>query len=343
MRFVGIVSCLCSTAVLALPLPTGVAPAEAGTQDNAKIVFHLQDWSKTPCAAGYEQARDTNCESFSESPGPLQTATAAYLVVTGEASAGLRAVRCGIDYDNAPGSGVDIRNWTACGALEFSLPGPNGDWPAAGSGNSIIWSECQDTVPPGGLFAQGVAGVFYVYAYSDDVLQITPDRTRICYGQLAVTDCNAAETDLMPPTQALGAAGFGSESGLNPCITFVDQSACGVSMGTLDFGEVLVGETRDLTVRVQDAGIGLGLPTFDVPAFDEGAFSLIAGEGHYEGPVQGSVDMTFQFAPTSMGIQEAIYEVEPCSLCPPIMLVGEGVVPTAAERTTWGSLKSRYE
>jgi hypothetical protein len=345
MRFVTIASCVGLGAAL-LPILAGslVSRADAGSQDDAKIVLHSQPWSsKNPCGGGADLVRQTPCDSYSVGSAPLQTATAVYLVVTGSPVSGLGGVQCGIDYDDTPGSGVDILNWITCGTLQFPSAGENGGWPSAGSGNRLIWSSCQDTIPDGESFAQAVAGVFYVYAYSDDALEITPDRTSTCYGELVITDCAANPSDLMPGLGRLGAAGFGASPGFNPCDVVVDGAICGVSERVLEFGTVLIGQSMDLTVRIQDVGFGLGLPTFDVLPLDGGDFSVVAGAGHYEEPVQSAVDVTFRFTPTSPGLQEISFEVEPCTLCPPVVLRGTGDTIVPVEPTRWGALKARYE
>jgi hypothetical protein len=189
-----------------------------------------------------------------------------------------------------------------------------------------------------------VAGAFYVYAYSDDVLEATPDRTRICYGELAVTDCLGESSNLMPPVDALGSVGFGSRFGWNPCGSFADGPLCGVSTSTLDFGTVIVGDSLDLTVRIQNtSGFGPGLPTFDVGPLDGGDFRIVGGAGHHEYPVQDPVDVTIRFSPLAPGEQEFLFEVDPCTLCPPVTLRGTGDIIVPVDRVSWGEVKARYD
>jgi hypothetical protein len=315
--------------------------AYSGTQLGAKIVFHSQPWSKAPCVEGAALAVGTDCATYATSNLSLNTPLHVYLVVAGN-PVGIGGAHFGITYDEAPGSGVDIFDWTSCGLLQYPIAGPSGAWPAAGSANRIVWSDCQQTVPPGAAFAQAVAGAFYIYAYGDDVLEATPDRTGFCYGELTVSDCSGNVSDLMPGLNALGELGFGSLYGWNPCSGVVDGAICGLSERVLDFGTVVLGDSRDLTVRIQDVGFGLGLPDFDVGPFAGGDFTIVSGAGHHEGPVQDPVDVTFRFTPTATGVQETTFEVDPCTLCPPLTLKGTGRTVTPVAWATWGEIKARY-
>jgi hypothetical protein len=97
-------------------------------------------------------------------------------VAQGDAVSGVGGLQCGITYDPAAHAGVDVFNWTLCASLEFPSSGPNGAWPAAGSGNLITWDgafRCQRTQPDGsGVVA--AAGYFYCAAYSTDRLELIP-------------------------------------------------------------------------------------------------------------------------------------------------------------------------
>jgi hypothetical protein len=77
--------------------------------------------------------------------------------------------------------------------------------------------DCQRTVIyPDGVHA--VAGAFYVYAYSPDTFQITPNNNVSAGPELAVVDCGLIPivTNL---SQSLpqAAIGFGGSPGHNPC------------------------------------------------------------------------------------------------------------------------------
>jgi hypothetical protein len=149
-------------------------------------------------------------------PAGVGTFSVWLIVCNGSDSLGVAGLECGIEYDGALGSGVDIDSWTLCGDLEFS----SGNWPAAGSGNLITWEptfNCQDvSIPDPGLDAEGnrifnhsviaTAGVFQVTSYGRDNLIITP---RPVSGRAKVADCRNAEDDITfaVPSQ-LGIAGF---------------------------------------------------------------------------------------------------------------------------------------
>jgi hypothetical protein len=132
----------------------------------------------------------------------------------GDSMPSLGGVQLGIDYDPAPGSGVDVFTWTYCGDMHYaSTAGPHGGWPAPLSGNTITWnvrSNCQ-TSPV------AVAGYFYMAAYSPDVFHVIPrpaDRMAL------VADCQAVES--MPlALRSLGRVAFSSGAatpGCNPCV-----------------------------------------------------------------------------------------------------------------------------
>lgn len=319
--------------------------AEAGTLDGARFLFHVQPVTGKVCDTGAALARDTDCATYPSGQFPLQAAYHVFLVAASPAGgAGFGGMDWGIEYDDAASSGVDVYDWTLCGNIEFPSPG----WPAAGSANRIVWSSCQQAVPTGGTFIQAVAGAFYVYAFSDDVMEITPDRRDFCYGQLGASDCTGGESS--PSFLSMGSVGFGSLAGLNPCNVVQDGTICALypmdgdsDWHDLDFGTVLIGSSRDLTLRISPSGVGTGLPSFDVGPIDAGDFTIVSGEGHHEGPVQQNVDVVFRFAPTVPGVQEFSFEVEPCTLCPPVTLTGTGEIEVPVVPARWGQIKTRYE
>jgi len=134
---------------------------------------------------------------------------------------GIAGMTFGVAYNGAPSQGVDVINWNFCASgLEF----PSDNWPASGSGNIVTWllpDDCQDTeVPPNG--AHAVAGAFYVYAYSEDLLRITPHYELLAGPQLEYANCNGLVSDI--PETAAGSARFtpgGTTPGFNPCQTAV--------------------------------------------------------------------------------------------------------------------------
>ena len=122
---------------------------------------------------------------------------------------GIAGLQCGISYNPGAKAGVDVFNWHLCADMEF----PSGEWPASCAGNLITWDStrhCQ-------LGDVGVAGYFYLGAYSVDRLDIVP---RPVDGRLLLADCAAQEITLEYIRDA-GSAAFtnpaGGEGGYNPC------------------------------------------------------------------------------------------------------------------------------
>ena len=137
--------------------------------------------------------------------------TDVYLVVAKAlVTPGIAGMSCGILYDNALAP-----VWTCSvgrSAPTSSSPTENRrcppdlppcEWPISGGGNRITWvmtTNCQRTViGPDGVHA--VAEAFYLYAYSPDVFQITPNLN-LQIPELAVADCAASTTlyDLAGPS-----------------------------------------------------------------------------------------------------------------------------------------------
>lgn len=201
-----------------------VVPPSTHPNGDAKLVLHLAPPSghdvcgppgQTPCAQVV-------------TAGALYPATYyAYLLLhEGDALTGVQAFACGIDYDGAGHSGVDIFSWTRCCSFDASQLGPNGPWPAPGSGNELIWdsSLCQRNEPGGvgtGVVATG--GYFYLTAYTPDRLKLVPTPVE---HRAIVVDCQQVFYDIAGPNQPpgrpsqLGFANFtagGTVPGYNPC------------------------------------------------------------------------------------------------------------------------------
>ncbi len=184
-----------------------LAPMTAwpGTLDDSVVTLHLAGrTTKSACAP-----LPVDCTQY-PTTGSLLTPYSAYLVVArGRAVPGVAGVSCGLYYDGTPRQGVDVFGWTLCGDLDF----PNRGWPDAFSGNSVTWTtnnHCQRSeIGDEGVHA--IAGELYVYAYGNDLLQITPNAP---LGLLEVADCKARVTPLRH--DAAGAIGFGGP-GYNPC------------------------------------------------------------------------------------------------------------------------------
>jgi hypothetical protein len=220
--------------VLATTILAGVATvalstgAHAGPNANAKIMLHsLALTTKNICTRTV--APNTNvpldCGGYTAGVSNQSLAPAYHfvylLVVNGSTIDGVAGVQCGVDFDGVEFSGVDVFTWTLCATLEFVSTG----WPQDGGGNLITWdatNRCQLT-PPGPVGSVGVAGFFYMGAYSNDVMTVTP---RPVDGFAKVASCGSVEdipfggapTDNETPGDTfLGSVVFGSGIGINPC------------------------------------------------------------------------------------------------------------------------------
>ena len=152
-----------------------------------------------------------------------------YILVTdGDGVDGVCALQCGISY----GATTSVFRWTRCDDVDYLSTG----WPASGGGAMLTWdpwAHCQRTEPGGtGTGVVAVAGYFYMGAYANDVMSITP---RPVDNLAAVADCHGLMSLVAtgdPATQwRLGKAGFGTGQGYSPCglaqATPVQQSTWG--------------------------------------------------------------------------------------------------------------------
>ena len=173
---------------------------------------------------------NTPCQAYQVSRVPLG-AGRVYVVIGKVGQEGVGAASFGVTYNGSSGQGIDPAyvTWTAC-ADGLSFPnsdGVHGNFPQPGGGLRITWNypaSCQtEVIGSDGVHA--VVGVFYVYAYSEAVLQLTPNNNLAGGGpELAVANCAGITTDLFylwGPTfvhQVMGAVGFGNQCGYNPCL-----------------------------------------------------------------------------------------------------------------------------
>ncbi len=214
-----------------LPLAVGTSTVLAGSQDGAVVVLHAGPHlmkGDTPC--DYADGESWfPCRDF-RTTWPLNTPANVYLVVAqGNPDPGVAGLSCGILYNNGEtghatmtdGEGVDLFSWSPCASGLYPVPpypDPD-DFPASGGGHRMTWNavtDCQTAVL-GNDGVHTVAGSFYVFAYSDDVFEITPNRTIADHpDEFQVGDCDLQLTDL-PYPEAAGAVAFGTGTGYNPC------------------------------------------------------------------------------------------------------------------------------
>lgn len=199
--------------------------ATTGPDAGTKLLIHLLPATSRQTCGDNSGPR---CTSAVTAGGLFPSLYYAYLLAgDADATAGLSAIECGVDYDGTPHRGVDVFSWTSCVGTEVQHSGPNGPWPTPGSGNLVIWdvsTSCQRREPGGpGTGVVATAGYFYMAAYDSDQLKVVPSPPR---GQALVLDC-AVNAYIVggagfPPTGTshLGFASFspgGATAGFNPC------------------------------------------------------------------------------------------------------------------------------
>ncbi len=204
-----------SLILLAVALLAGGAPQAASADTyplaDVRIVPHVVPGAPAP--AGCTLAVAGPCGSGSTpynvrgalGTGDVPYSTVYVIVDKIPTGYGFTGIQFGVDYDGAPGSGVDVIDWTACGIGEFR----SDTWPDSGSGITLTWlpdPECDQHGP------RVVAGYFTVAAAGPDVFDLT---ARPVDRALKVSDCSMRETILDP--LAAGAAGFGDAAGHDPC------------------------------------------------------------------------------------------------------------------------------
>lgn len=211
-------------------------PAMAGVIGDGSPVFalHVAPHGKAGTICDPPQNPvGVNCTGYSVSASS-GSAYDVYLVVAAATdttgTSGIRGASCGVDYNATISQGIDVFQWTLCtDGLQFPNEGPNGEWPAAGGGNRMTWTTCVSTGPDTTV-VQATFGVFYIYAYSDDRFQITPNMN-VAFPELAVTNCTGADEFI--EFQWAAWADFGTGSGCNPC-----NIACPVPVDPTTWGNL---------------------------------------------------------------------------------------------------------
>jgi len=171
----------------------------------------------------------TLCLDYTVGPCPLGPGHV-YVVIAKAGLEGVAAASFGVSYGGSAGVGIDpqLVTWTPC-ADGSSFPnndGVHGDFPQPGGGVRITWNlpgSCQTrTIPPYGVHA--VLCAFYIYAFSDDVLRLTPNNNLQGGPEVVIADCAGKTTDLIDLWGAqivsdtkLARIGFGHQFGLEPC------------------------------------------------------------------------------------------------------------------------------
>ena len=177
--------------------------------------------------------------------GPLGASTVYIVAGQADPTEGVGAVSFGIDYDGRYGQGTGIDpqyvSFVMCAdGLTFPNNGGFGDFPAPKGGARITWNlpnSCQREVI-GSHGVHAVIGAFYVYAYSPDLLRVTPNNNLCCgITELGVANCLGGFTnliDMFPPDQVsslLGRVQLGEGTGgYTPCF----ENACSITAAAID-------------------------------------------------------------------------------------------------------------
>lgn len=206
--------------------------ALAQANPNVRFALHARPFTKSQltCPGDGPGALDPNtqglgCENYNVT-APVGEGAMVYLVVArGDVGTGIQSASFGISYNPDPSQGLatDYVTWTSCAETWLPGSGEYGSWPRPGAGLVVMWDACQKTtLSYTGVHA--VAGSFYTYAYSEDVMSVAPRPG----GELAVGSCNGSVNNLLEttPEEYLcflnGAVQFGGNGskGLSPCWDF---------------------------------------------------------------------------------------------------------------------------
>lgn len=224
-EFLPLVAALVLASTLFPPLS---AHAQFGSKnEEAKIIVHVTPAAGgRPCGSTKGRAR---CDEMKVNASIGAYYYAYVCVVDGDRDAGIAGVQFGIKFRKGNNQGVDISEWTNCGALQFTSPQGKTDWyNASNGGNLITWNpqtDCQRSEPSGsGTGVTAVAGYFYLSSnLPADRLEIT---VRPNDGLAKVADCNSVETYVAGPGAPLRTASYlgfvefsegGTVAGHNPC------------------------------------------------------------------------------------------------------------------------------
>ena len=190
------------------------SPGITSGQHEPKLTLHAQMSSGGTVCGDVGVTFTTACSQFVTNL-PTQVSANVYLVAAQVDSArGVGGLGSRVLYGGEPGVGIDVIDWILCADLEFSVNG----WPDSGAANMVSWAfltNCQRTVL-GTDQAHAVAGVFYVYAYSDDMMWFQGgdvlERTHPW-----ISDCQRTVFDVRK--EHTGSVSFGTGYGCNPCVT----------------------------------------------------------------------------------------------------------------------------
>ena len=191
----------CLAGILCLCPGTRLPECEAGSAMFAIFAVHRKPaytpskFFPTLCDYGPGENGPFCGEFVAAGPAPGASTVFVIAVVSDRL---LKGVTFGIDHEGRTGAGDGIdpafSTWNPCvSGTETTWSGPWGDWPAPASALRIDFTECT-AGPPTCNGTHVVLGAFYVYAYAEDVLRITPNRV-VEPEQLTVVACDGTETN----------------------------------------------------------------------------------------------------------------------------------------------------
>ena len=305
VRFLGVLAFL----VFVAGVLSYASPALADTQPYARVAMHLKAHTtkaSTLCTTWSPNAQGLPCSRYVTS-GAAGHNYDVYLVVGhGDPTAGIAGVSCRIQYDNVVGRGVDVFGWTLCADQEAVGAGSYGDWPESGGSNTITWNpttNCQRTeIGDEGVHA--VIGAFYVYAYSQAYLTISPVENNF-----AIKDCQGATTSnyYTPPGAAFSTSGY--EYGHNPCQYSFYRPVCPISPDEVEFRSIWANDYRDSTILIRNEQSTTIQGTWSASG---GTFSLLSSGGPFELAPGATMPVTVRFDPSVYGTAEGWLVSGPC-------------------------------
>jgi hypothetical protein len=200
-------------------------------QENSVVTMHVQAHNtKGINCNDSPEAKNIGCQDYVDEWDVGVGADVFMIIAEADSLKGISGVSLGVTYGDTPGVqtdgvGVDVFGYTFCSDLEYtnginSIVDPSTEFPSASGGNRLIWvrtTNCQrHVIPPHKVHA--TACVFYVYAYSPDVMAVDMNRNLETPDEFQIVDCpGPALSDLSYP-DAAGKVAFGIPGGgRNPC------------------------------------------------------------------------------------------------------------------------------
>jgi hypothetical protein len=214
-------------ALLAAALVTLIfRSALAGPNADARFALHIVEAvDSDPC---FDSRPIPSCAFVQTTAYPPAGAPVyVYVLLYGDATAGMGGARFGIDYFLAPPGSFQVLDWTLCADGQVAFNG----WPSAQSGLEVAWNpaNCQrrmsGTGDPVWDRASAVVGYFYCTSYGPAQMGVIPHPQD---GKATITDCAGSVDDVANaiPSQ-LGVAGFGT-GGYSPC-SVLDIYPCSIT------------------------------------------------------------------------------------------------------------------